>query len=499
MCYLSRILFLSVFYGLSVLSVQGADFMNPLKIDEFLGEKAMTRAGREFSILAVLSNPSSETVTFQARLELPSGIRLLETENNPDKIDAHEKVTLHWKITADRPLYEEIKLKILEEDQIVAMKRLPVRFLEPKEITTENTIPEPQKAESKIMVGALNCPLWGATDYIMWGQLKKHPERTPALGFYAQENPEVADWETKWAVEHGIDFFVYCWYRDGYDANIKCRFGGALHDALFHSRFQNDIQFAIMWVNNQEAGIADEADLINNLFPWWMENYFKRNNYLKIDNKPVLAIFRPELLVKDLGSVENVRRAFDKMREACQQEGFNGLYLLGEYHGTDPQYLRMMKTLGLDYTFAYSWLIPNSPSPSQAVETQMNMIRETGKANAIPQIVTVTQGWSGWQDEGSVWKLPPEEFEILLRWAKTFIERKPAEQLGSKMILLDNWNEWSEGHYLMPCTEYGFDYLDAIRNVFTESPQPHIDLIPEDRGLGPYDTIYRTWLAEQRK
>ncbi len=38
----------------------------------------------------------------------------------------------------------------------------------------------------------------------MWNQVLKHPERTPALGFYSQENPEVADWETKWAVERRL-------------------------------------------------------------------------------------------------------------------------------------------------------------------------------------------------------------------------------------------------------------------------------------------------------
>jgi hypothetical protein len=28
------------------------------------------------------------------------------------------------------------------------------------------------------------------------------------MGFYAQENPEVADWETKWAAEHGVDYYI---------------------------------------------------------------------------------------------------------------------------------------------------------------------------------------------------------------------------------------------------------------------------------------------------
>ena len=37
------------------------------------------------------------------------------------------------------------------------------------------------------------------------------------------------------------------------------------------------------------------------------------------------------------------------------------------------------------------------------------------------------------------------------------------------MLLLDNWNEWGEGHYIAPYREYGFGYLDAVRKVFSDA------------------------------
>ena len=237
-------------------------------------------------------------------------------------------------------------------------------------------IPEPQPAPTKILVGAHHCPLWEADKPKMWDQVVKHPERTPALGFYSQENPEVADWETKWAVEHGISFFVYCWYRDGQGGPVKMRFGSAIHDALFRSRYASKIKFTIMWENQArgKAGVANEADLLGNLLPFWVQNYFRHPSYLKIDNKPLLFIYRPEFLVQDLGSAENVRTAFE---------------------------------------------------------------------------------------------------------------------LGSKMLLLDNWNEWSEGHYIAPHREFGFGYLDAVRAVFSSAPKEHTDLLPEQIGMGPYDRAYK--------
>jgi hypothetical protein len=186
-----------------------------------------------------------------------------------------------------------------------------------------------------------------------------------------------------------------------------------------------------------------------------------------------------------------VRAAFEKMRAACRQAGFDGLYLLGEYRGLDPNHLRLMKSLGLDYTFAYCWHVQNNPAPRQAIAAQLEYISQTQQMGILPQVVTVSQGWSGWRDEGSIWKIPPAEYQELLGKAKDFVEGLPAGELGSKMLLLDNWNEWSEGHYIAPHREFGFGYLDAVRSVFSTAPQEHADLLPEQLGMGPYDRAYK--------
>jgi hypothetical protein len=37
------------------------------------------------------------------------------------------------------------------------------------------------------------------------------------------------------------------------------------------------------------------------------------------------------------------------------------------------------------------------------------------------------------------------------------------------MITINAWNEWTEGSYLLPDTEHGNAYLEAIRGVFGDS------------------------------
>jgi len=473
-----------------------------IQVRSFLPEKPISRAHRPATMAAVLANAGDAPAEVQAQLVVPKGVKTTGKNRTVLRLEGKEEKKLTWEVEADEPTQCELRLEVSMGGKIVASALLPLQFLAPVEARKLPYIPDPAPVQTTVLVGAHHCPLWEADKPEMWANLLKHPERTPALGFYAQENPEVSDWETKWAVEHGVSFFIYCWYRTSQGGPVKTQFSSAIHDALFKSKFMDKMKFTIMWENQNrgKAGVSDEQDLFTNLLPFWMENYFKHPSYLKVDNKPVLFIYRPEFLVQDLGGAENVSKALEKMRQACQDKGFAGLYVLGEYRGLDPNHLRLLKQLGLDYTFAYCWHIQNNPTPAQAIQAQMQDLKKTQELGILPQVATVSQAWSGWRDEGSIWKIPPRDYETLLRQAKDFISTLPAQELGSRMLLLDNWNEWGEGHYIAPYREYGFGYLDAVRKVFSNAPEAHVDLIPEDIGMGPYDTAYKTrQLKEEEK
>lgn len=481
-----------------------------IHVRSFLQEKPIARAQRPTTIAAVVGNDDDKEAVFRPRLILPKGVRLIGA--NPYStvpIGGRAEKRLAWQIEADEATPCELVLQIAVGDQDVTTASLSMIFLSPVKIEKQQYIPEPHPVRTPLLIGAHHCPLWEADKPQMWDNILKHPERTPALGFYSQENPEVSDWETKWAVEHGISFFIYCWYRTSQGGPVTTAFSSAIHDAFFKSKFADKIKFTIMWENQNKghAGVADENDLMTNLLPFWMENYFKHPSYLKVDNKPLLFIYVPGRMwgpktgcvLDDLGGVKNVKRAFDKMRAACQKEGFDGLTILGEYRGTEPEYLKSMKEMGFDYTFAYCWQIPDNPTPQQAIDKQMEFIRKVQGHGIIPQITTVSQAWSGWQDEGTIWKIPPRDYETLLRQARDFMATLSPADLSSKMLILDNWNEWGEGHYIAPYREYGFGYLDAVRKVFAGDSGPHVDLIPEDIGFGPYDTAYKAHQRREKK
>jgi hypothetical protein len=376
-----------------------------IRIVSFLPDKPISRAKRPAAITAVVENEAETAAALQPKLVLPKGVRLVSKDAEAAvRIEGGEQARLSWAIEAGAAAAFEFRLQLGREGVTVAEASLPMRFLAPVEVRKLPYIPEPQPVRTPILIGAHHCPLWEADKPLMWANVRKHPERTPALGFYAQDNPEVADWETKWAVEHGVSFFVYCWYRTSQAAPVTTQFASAIHDGLFQSKFADKMKFTIMWENQSRgtAGVADEKDLLTNLLPFWMRNYFKHPSYLKVDNKPVLFIYRPEFLIDDLGGAANVVKAFARMRQACRDAGFDGLYLLGEYRGLDPTHLKLMKQLGLDYSFAYCWYVPDNPTPEKSIETQMQFIAKTQSLGILPQVATVSQAWSGWNDEASI-------------------------------------------------------------------------------------------------
>ena len=140
-------------------------------------------------------------------------------------------------------------------------------------IKFENYVPEPNPATSDRIVAAHYYAAWkkgAAGIHEGFNDLcKEYPDRTPLMGYYDEENPEVCDWEIKWAVEHGINCFIYCWYRrlDNMGKPVAVdtlRCGHGLHEALFNAKFRKYMKFAIMFEVCPRWGATDENDMLEN-------------------------------------------------------------------------------------------------------------------------------------------------------------------------------------------------------------------------------------------
>ncbi len=340
--------------------------------------------------------------------------------------------------------------------------------------------PEPLNT-GKFLVGAQVCNLWRRES--SWDPIKRFPERKPLLGWYKEAEPEVTDWEIKLALDHGIQFFMACWYR------AKSNLGQTpIEPVLDHwltglpqSKYAEQFKFMIMWenVNDVASGAASAEDLLDNLLPYWMDHFFSKSNYLVLQGKPVFSIYGVEKFVSDMGGEEQAAQVLAQMRKVLQQAGFAGLTVWGHHCWGSPYAKHeKMQRIGIDYSFAYHWptfaegALPETPEQPTAEDIIAgHEVCWQGQAEgAVPNILTCSMGWDsapwGFSCTRKQWKLHPEQFKTLCQRAKQTMEVRQTDGLEGHVMLIDNWNEYGEGHYIFPTEEHGLGYLQAIRDVF---------------------------------
>lgn len=366
-------------------------------------------------------------------------------------------------------------------------------------------VPTPEPAMTKYTLWTHYCALWKEGTHQGWKKIEPWPERKPVLGWYNEGTPEVADWHIKYMLEHGISGVIYCWYRSGTDGPVKQTLGHALHDGLLKARYLPMIRFGIMWENQCADGVASAEDMLKNLLPFWIDNYFSHPSYIRIDGKPVLYVWVPYNLTEQLGGSENVCKTFDAMRAQCKRRGLGGLFLVGCLDEKHRDASETMSKEGWDATSAYcnQWQQPDKVTtvgdfvcaPFEGfVDQQESLWKFKRQLHLLPDITTMMMGWDSrpWNSHPFFWSdNTPEKFRELCRRAKAVMDSSASSGPEKNTAVFCCWNEFGEGHYIEPTRGYGFSYLDAIREVFCEGAPEHVDISPDDVGLGPLDSWYQ--------
>ncbi len=375
-------------------------------------------------------------------------------------------------------------------------------------------VPEPQEAESDRIVAAHYYAAWkkgSAGIHEGFDDLHDYPERTPLMGYYDEENPLVCDFEIKWALEHGINCFIYCWYRKidnmGKPVTVNdLRCGHGLHEALFRAKYGNRMKFAIMFENNARWGTTDGRDIVEHLMPFWTETYFKRPNYLTIDNKPVLLVYHQPRLTEVFPDPAEQKAAFDACREYARAQGFDGMVFGMASSASDAETHADSVARGYDFRFGYDagYYAPEDMPPEEDVmRGQCDVLARRLALDPMRHLATVscfrdsTPRYSQrWRDLGynfhlgKKWYLSPDNFRLVLRRMKQMTDALPDGAWGKRILMIDNWNEWDEGHYVAPSHEFGFRYLQAIREEMTARNNLPDYRTPADLGLLGYNSSW---------
>ncbi len=460
-----------------------------LEVGYFGPADGVNRVGRPAQVTLLLRNiggDAAENVT--ATLTVPSTLRVIGSpQQRIDKLTHWLPKTVSWPVVASSPGDAAVSVKLQAANAEGALAAATIEFSPVPRVAPGSYIPEPQPVESPYEVGVFYFPGWDSMS--RWRPILNYPMRKPVLGWYDESNPECADWQIKWAVEHGITFFMVDWYWCRGNRHLE----HWLHNAYMKARFRKYLKWAIMWANHNPPN-THSVDDWRQVTQYWIDHYFGMEEYYRIDGRPAVFIWAPSNIRRDVGGSEKAAQLYALSQQMARKAGLPGIYFVAMSSHESEAACRQLKAEGYEaFTSYHAFQLAAHRAGSKrfpfadVVETSPEVWRRADqRASGLLYMPIVDTGWSSEPWHGSkslvIYDRTPELFGKLCRAARDY-----ADRTGKRIITIGPWNEWGEGSYIEPYAEYGFGDLDALRRAFCPPGAWPPNLVPADVGRGPYD------------
>jgi len=325
---------------------------------------------------------------------------------------------------------------------------------------------------------------------------------TPYFGetYYASD-PDWIHQQIEWAVEYGVDAFSIEWTTP---RGIGCcgSMEDTLDDVFLKSPNIHKIRWAIFYdfvlriLQTEELSVLPDQILNFDLpevydtfvedFVHFAVKYFHHPQYLSIDGRPVIYIWATNAFTG------NFSGAMAEARQKVSDLGYD-VYIVGDevcYGCFNPAHAALF-----DGSSTFTFLMPGVPISSlnnigDAAETtdmifkwwrehidNMKVIGRDGYVNFQP--AWAPQYDESWGPRSNPIVVLADNKEQVTQMAE--VARKHAEPAGEeelKLVWVNTWNCWGESTTIEPTIiddnlnypggNYGFDFLEIIRDVFGE-------------------------------
>ena len=348
-----------------------------------------------------------------------------------------------------------------------------------EKLSHDDYVPEPviPAGEDKHIVGLNVCSLWRDGTLMGWSTVTPYPENMPVLGYYDEGIPETADWEIKYLVEHGVDFQAFCWYAPSRNqplntTNLSYKTLSHLHDGYMNAEYSDMMKYCIIWECANGECPRNEQDFLDYYLPYFIENYFKDDRYMVIDNKPVVMMFGVESFVQKVGGEGIAQNIIDDIDMALEEMGYDGALMIASSFASNDY-----ASIGIDGCAAYNWR-----ESGASFKKTKELIYASAAETRLYTIPTASVGfndiaWSGVRSP----MITVDEYRQLNEWiSKQYVPYRAKQDWQKNLSFLSTWNEYGEGTYIMPCMDHvGFGYLDVLREVYTdEKADPRLNVVP---------------------
>ena len=269
---------------------------------------------------------------------------------------------------------------------------------------------------------------------------------------------------------HGFCFYFY-WF------NGKTLLEDPLKKYLADASL--DLPFCLCWANENWTrrwdGLENELLIFQKhsneddlAFIKYVSSYMKDPRYIRIDNKPLLLVYRPSLL-------PSAKETAKRWRKWCRENGIGEIYLAytQSFESVDP------RKYGFDAAIEFP---PNNMSPPQ-ITGEIEDLAEGFEGQiydwtAFPERSNsyedtkyklfrgVNPAWDNTARRGNKSSILHGSspigyqqwlYNAIMDTKKRFIDE------GERLVFINAWNEWAEGAHLEPDQKYGYSYLESTR------------------------------------
>lgn len=343
----------------------------------------------------------------------------------------------------------------------------------------------PAATQTSARVGAFYFDGWSGplTNYHFQGlPLGPYQNRQP-LSAWQDSSACALEQQLASAHSFGVDFFVFDWYFNA-EANDP---GENLNSALQITHAlpnRHGMQYAILYVDGSPFDVSpsDWTAAVNE----WV-SYMTDPAYVQINGMPAFFIINVGEMRSVFETSAGVASALQQLRAAAKAQGLAGVYIVGGFGAPDG-------TVGQE-TLDSGFLIAaqdgydavafyNYPFAPPAVNGMLpfSTLSEAGQwtwdqaqlHSPVPFIATAMAGWDPrpWNEAEPntgdlMWyaRAPQDVAGFVgsaIVWANSNPRLRPEASPTPPLVIIEAWNEFGEGSYILPTTGDGTSYGDAL-------------------------------------
>ena len=311
------------------------------------------------------------------------------------------------------------------------------------------------------------------------------PHLPADLGYYDLRLLQTMEEQAALAREHGIYGFIYYHYW----FNGKQVLELPVNNMIANKK--PDFPFMLCWANenwsrnwdggfdklllNQEYSSTDDREHMEYL----CNNIFKDPRYIKIDNKPVFAVYRTELFPAAAATAA-------LWNKVCLEAGFNGIYLLKVESVADrinpneigfnaavefqPDWTNIPNRVKVHLTekALHKLGIKKSAKYSNRIFEYSDLVKKgiRKKPVAYKRFPGLTPMWDNTARRNTDAVIFNNSTpELYGKWLNHIVDHFKPFSENENFIFINAWNEWAEGNHLEPCQKWGKQYLEITQKI----------------------------------